>query len=62
MKIMIIEWPFMTDYWLNRASLEGKELEVIREVESTIYKGKISYLIKEPNTYVPAKNCKIVVE
>lgn len=60
MKIKIVKWKPMTWHWLNREELEGKELEVIKEVESEVYKGKISYLIKETNKYVLAKDCVIV--
>ena len=62
MKIKIIKWKPMTWHWLNREDLEGNEIEVIKEIESTKNKGKISYLIKEPNKYVPAKDCIIVGE
>lgn len=62
MKIKIIKWKPMTWHWLNREQLEGKEIEVIKEVESTKYKGNRSYLIKEPNKYVSAKDCIIVKE
>lgn len=49
MKIKIIKWKPMTWYWLDKKELEGKELEVIKEVESALHKGKMAYLIKEPN-------------
>ncbi|UYZ39030.1 hypothetical protein OD350_28580 (plasmid) [Clostridium beijerinckii] len=60
MKIKIIKWKPMSWYWLIREELEGQELEVIRAVESALYKGKMAYLIKEPDKYVPAKNCEVV--
>lgn len=60
MKIKITKWKPMTWYWLHKEELEGKELEVIREEVSVLSKGKVAYLIQEPNRYVPAKDCLIV--
>jgi len=52
----------MTWHWLNRKELEGKEIEVLREVEPVSYKGRKPYLIKEPNRSVSAKDCIVVSE
>lgn len=60
MKVKITKWKPMTWYWLNREELEGKDLEVLEVAESTIYKGKISYLIRKPDKYVPARDCMVV--
>jgi hypothetical protein len=62
MKIKIIKWKPMTWYWLNREELEGKEFEVLEVTGSAVYKGKMSYLIKEPDKYVPARDCMVVSE
>jgi len=60
MKIKITKWKSMTWCWLNREELEGKELEVIKVVESGLHKVKKAYLIKEPNRYVSARDCIVV--
>lgn len=57
-----MKWKPMTWHWLNREELEGKELEVLDVAESTRYKGKKAYLIRKPNRYVSAKDCKVVSE
>lgn len=62
MKVKIVKWKPMTWHWLHREELEDEELEVLDVTEPTTYKGKMSYLIKEPDKYVLAKDCIVVAE
>lgn len=50
----------MSWYWLIKEQLENKELEVIKEEESVLYKGQLAYLLKGYDKYIPAKACEII--